>query len=293
MSPHPTVATRPERAAVPSLAEVEACLDRLYVAAEGASLRRSERKKAVEVRALLEELVRAVPLWSVPEQRGSARDADGRRGRAGDCPLVVDAAAGKSYLGLVAADLLLAGRHGARVVAIERDPGRAEAARRAGARVVAGGVSVEVRIGDVADPSLWPTGADAAVALHACGPAADAIIEAASAASALRLLLVPCCVGDAVAAARRARLAADRLGLSRAAPVRRPFVASWVASERALRLEALGYETELVSFVPSSVTPENTLFRARRVREPTRMREAADGLLRLRGEDPPPAGVEE
>jgi hypothetical protein len=292
MSRQSTMAGRPERAALPDLGAVEACLDRLYVAADGASLRRSERKKAVEVRALLEELVRALPLWSLGDDPRQVHG--GPRGERRGCgpPRIVDAAAGKAYLGLVAAELLLAGREGAHVITIERDPGRAEAARRAAQRVVAEGVTVEVTIGDVADASRWPPDVDAAVALHACGPAADAIIEAACAASVPRLLLVPCCVGDAVAASRRGQLAADRLGLPRAAPVRRPFVASWVASEGALRLEALGYQTELVSFVPGSVTPENTLFRARRVREPTRMADAATRLADLQEESRLPSAAE-
>jgi hypothetical protein len=279
-----TTARRPARDPLPDLKEVEACLDRLYVAADGASLRRSERKKAVEVRALLEEIVRAVPLWSLEEhRRAQAAPSHGHRLRAGS-PRIVDAAAGKSYVGLVAAELLVAGRHGARVLTIERDPVRVEAARRAAARVVAEGVVVEVVAGDVGDTTLWLADAEVAVALHACGAAADAVIESAAAAAAGTLLLVPCCVSKAVAAARRAQAAADRLGLSRAAPVRRSFVSAWVSSERALRLEALGYRTELVAFVPSSVTPENTLFRARRVREPKRMADAAARLASLKKE---------
>ena len=277
-----TTARRPARDPLPDLTQVEACLDRLYVAAEGASLRQSERKKATEVRALLDEIARAVPLWSLEEHRRSkAPDPRGHRRRTAYAPRIVDAAAGKSYVGLVAAELLVAGRHGARVVTIERDPVRVEAAKRAAARVVAEGVAVEVIAGDVGDTTLWPPAAQVAVALHACGAAADAVIESAAAAAVETLLLVPCCVGKAVGAARRAQAAADRLGLSRAAPVRRSFVAAWVSSERALRLEALGYRTELVAFVPTSVTPENTLFRARRVREPVRMHDAAEKLARL------------
>ncbi|MEJ7727920.1 MAG: methyltransferase [Polyangiaceae bacterium] len=260
---------------------MEACLERLYVAAEGASLRQSERNKAIEVRALLEEIVRAVPLWSLEEPRRAAAATSHAPRRCATSPRIVDAAAGKSYVGLVAAELLVAGRPGARVVTIERDAARVEAARRAAAHVVAEGVAVEVVAGDVGDATLWPPDANVAVALHACGAAADAVIESAAAAAAATLLLVPCCVGAAVTAVRRAQAAADRLGLSRAAPVRRSFVSAWVASERALRLEALGYRTELVAFVSTSVTPENTLFRARRVREPVRMADAAARLASL------------
>src|SRR5690242_14814319 len=69
------------------LPEVLRWMDRLYVAAPGASLRAVDRRKALEVAALLGELRRA---------RGGRRP----------CTLV-DAAAGKAYVGLLAAQLVL------------------------------------------------------------------------------------------------------------------------------------------------------------------------------------------
>ena len=64
-------------------ADVEEWLDRLYVAAEGAGLRQEDRRKAHEVAAFLDEVAREVA----------------RRSRR--APMVlVDAAAGKSYVGL-------------------------------------------------------------------------------------------------------------------------------------------------------------------------------------------------
>ena len=45
--------------------------------------------------------------------------------------------------------------------------------------------------------------------------------------------------------------------------------------ERTLRLEAAGYETEVLEFVPPTVTAHPLLWRARRVGEPGRMRDAA------------------
>ena len=64
---------------------------------------------------------------------------------------------------------------------------------------------------------------------------------------------------------------------------------SLIDAERTLRLEAAGWETTIVPFVAETVTPHNLLFRARRVREPTRMREAGERLSRLR-EGSAPAG---
>ena len=55
-----------------------------------------------------------------------------------------------------------------------------------------------------------------------------------------------------------------------------------VEAERTLTLEAAGYETEVVPFVAPTVTPENLVWRARRVCEPRRMEEAQHRLAHLR-----------
>ncbi|APR86623.1 Methyltransferase [Minicystis rosea] len=237
-----------------AVAEVEQALERLFIAAEGARLRREDRKKAVEVAALLGEL-----------------------GRAGARGTFVDAAAGKAYVGLLAAELL--GVTDLRV--IEREPTRA-AACRAAAEKLSTRARIDVRAGDVADASLWPASPHAVVALHACGPASDAILDAAVAAGARWLFLVPCCYGAAIPFAATASAAADRLGLPRHAEVRRRHLAALIDAERTLRLEAAGYETTVVPFVAPTVTGHNLLWRARRAGEPVRMREAAERLAQLR-----------
>ena len=235
-------------------AEVERWLDLLYVAADGAGLRQEDRRKALEVAAMLEEIERAV-------LRLSSRS-----------PLVlVDAAAGKSYVGLLAAKLLLEpmGRN-ASVVAIEHDPRRVALSRRAVERLQTT-IPIDCRAADVADNSAWPEKPSIVAALHACGPAADAILERSIAAEAQMLLLVPCCTSRAVAAAVRAEAHAARLGIPHHAPVRRRFIQAMVDAERTWILEAAGYETEVVEFVGATVTPHNLLWRARRVQEPVRM----------------------
>ena len=50
--------------------------------------------------------------------------------------------------------------------------------------------------------------------------------------------------------------------------MRRRFIQAMVDAERTRRLEAAGYETEVVEFVGATVTPHNLLWRARRVGEP-------------------------
>ncbi len=244
--------------------DVELWLDRLYVAAEGAGLRDEDRRKAREVAAMLDEVARAAARWS-------------RRSRL----LLVDAAAGKSYVGLLAAKLVFepAGMDAA-VVTLEREPARVEASRRAVERL---GTSIPIacRQAEVSEGSAWPDRPAIVTALHACGAAADEIGDRAVAAAAREILLVPCCTSRAVEAARRAEARAAASGIPRHAPVRRRFIQAMVDAERTWRLEAAGYETEVVEFVGATVTPHNLLWRARRVREPGRMAAARAALATL------------
>jgi len=245
-------------------AEVERWLDLLYVAAEGGGLRQEDRRKVLEVAAMIEEIERAV-------LRLASRS-----------PLVlVDAAAGKSYVGLLAAKLLLEpmGRN-ASVVAIEHDARRMALSRRAVARLKTT-IPITCQAADVADRSAWPKKPSIVAALHACGPAADAILERTIAAEAQMLLLVPCCTSRTVAAATRAEAHAARLGIPQHAPVRRRFIQAMVDAERTWVLEAAGYETEVVEFVGATVTPHNLLWRAHRVQEPVRMAAARRALEAL------------
>jgi hypothetical protein len=165
----------------------------------------------------------------------------------------------------------------ARVITLERDPRRVAASEAARARLDST-VPIECLAGDVNDPARWPAGATVVVALHACGAASDAIIDRTIATGPRALLLVPCCTGRAVAAAARAEQAADQRGIPRQAPVRRRYVQALVDAERTLRLESAGFQTEVVEFVPPTVTPHNLLWRARYVGEAVRAARAQRDL---------------
>lgn len=219
----------------------------MFIDAQGTSLRREDLKKAVEVAALLNEL-----------------DRLSREGT------LVDVAAGKSYVGLLAIELL----GFERLVVIERDAKRLADVRHAMGKLTRT-AQVELVHGDAADPSIWPRSPAVVTALHACGPASDAVIDSALASDAKWLLLVPCCYGAAIPTWNTARERADELGLPVHAEVQKRFQQSWVDAERTLRLEAAGWETTVVPFVAPTVTPHNLLFRARRLKEPRRMAEAA------------------
>jgi len=248
------------------LSEVESWLDRLYIAAEGAGLRAEDRRKACEVAAMLEEVERAASRFS-------------RRSPI----MLVDAAAGKSYVGLLSAQLILATRAPkASILTIELDPSRVESSRRAAARLDCA-VPVECREASVEEEEAWPRQPSIITALHACGPAADAIIDRTIASCARTLLLVPCCTSNAVTASNQALAHAESLGIPRHAPVRRRFIQSVVDAERTWRLEAAGYETEVVEFVAPTITPHNLLWRARLVREPHRMAAAKTARQKIVG----------
>jgi hypothetical protein len=229
-------------------------LDRLYIAADGARLRVEDRRKAVEVAAILVEIERAA----------------GRLSRRSTIVLV-DAAAGKSYVGLLAAKLIFEPmQRPVEIVTIESDPRRVDLSRKA-ATLLETKVPIECRLAGVEHQKAWHDCPGIVAALHACGSAADAIIDNAIRCEAKTLLLVPCCTSRAVASADRAMKKAERLGFPPQAPVRRRFIQSWVDAERTLRLEAAGYQTEVVELVGATVTPHNLLWRSRRVCEPVRM----------------------
>jgi hypothetical protein len=245
--------------------DVEQWLDWLYIAAEGAGLRREDRRKAREIAAMLDEIERAL----------------GRFSRRSEIVLV-DAAAGKSYVGLLSAKLLLDPlRRRARVITIEREPNRVEASLRAVQRLDSS-ASIECRLADVTCGESWPQGISIVAALHACGPAADAVIEHTIAARARLLLLVPCCTSAAMPFAVHAGTQADAMGIPRHAQVRRRYIQAMVDAERTLRLEAAGFETEVVEFVSPGVTPHNLLWRSRLVGEERRMRAAQKAWEKLR-----------
>lgn len=242
---------------------VEAWLERRFVAVTTASLRDEERRKARLVAGMLRELGR-------------------HAGKPG--PLVlVDAAAGKGYVGLAFAELVIPHRADARVVLIEREARRAEAIARAASRAETA-ASLEVRVGDVADVALWPAGTTHVAALHACGGATDAALSRGAAAGARHLVVCPCCVGRSVADEATARRHAERARVPRVPAVRRAFLEAFVWSLRTLRLEAAGYGTEVVPLAGPRESPYHLAFRARRVGEPVAMARAREALESLEAE---------
>ena len=242
----------PEMLARLGAADVEEALRAFYVTRAGSSLRPEEVKKIPQLAGILPVLARTL--------------AD---------PLLVDAAAGRAPVGLMAAKLL----GWSKVVVIEREPSRAASARRAAARVP--GVEIEVREGAVEDPESWPAAVEVAVALHACGPAFDRVVEQATARNVPWIVAVPCCYSEAIGFVTVARAWAEHLGVAPQAPLRRRFIESFVDTLRTLRLEADGYQVSVQAFVPPTVTPHNLLWKARQVGASRRATEAKRRLAQL------------
>ncbi len=223
------------------LSIIEAQLTRLYLG--GGSPRNEEKKKAREVAGLLEEISRVQPQ---PVPRGKAR-------------VLVDAAAGNGYLGLCAAALL----GWRRVVAIERDADRAARVRAAAAKLETP-IDLRVEVASLDDASSMPSEADVLVALHACGPATDAVLRAGIAARARWILCAPCCYGVAVPGWAAAIEEARRLGLPDDAITHVRFAIARIDGHRLASLGNAGYEASLRAFTAPTVTPHHLVIRARK-----------------------------
>ena len=237
-----------------SIDDVRAIVHRLFIATEDASLRKEDEQKSREVAALVSRLARI------------------RKGAH-----LVDAAAGKASVGLVAAELLPLGK----LTVLERDARRVAACRAAQARV-ARSLPIDIRHADVADDAAWPASPDAVVALHACGPAADLVIDQAIRSRARFVFVVPCCYGDAIPFAARARAVVAEMSFVADDLIRQRMRASLIDMERKLRLEAAGYETELTELVGATVTPHNLLFCGRWTGTAVRIERAKARLAALR-----------
>lgn len=248
----------------PSLDELRAFIDRGWIGVPGTTLRREDEKKARELVGFLREATFLL-------------DRD-RAGRSRELR-VVDAAAGKGYVGIA-----LAQREGLHVTLLERDAGRVAAMVAACHALAIPLERIDARAADVGDQSAWPAAPDLVVSLHACGNATDLVIEHVVAARARAVLIAPCCVAGDLPAARRAQSRAEAAGLNRHAEIRRRIVEAHVLAERVLRLESSGYKVELVPFAAPTVTPYNVAIRALVSREPERIARTRSTLARLRGD---------
>ncbi|MEZ4431250.1 MAG: SAM-dependent methyltransferase [bacterium] len=175
-------------------------------------------------------------------------------------PVLLELAAGKSYLGLALYERFIA-RHGrGRLVAVEARPELA--ARVEGIARGLGFDRFEMRTGTIIDAAL-PERAHFALALHACDTATDEAIVRALGAKCDHVAVVPCCQAEVARLLKG--VDAGPHALWRHAWHRREFGAHLTNVVRALALQASGYQITVTELAGWEHSLKNELILARRV----------------------------
>jgi hypothetical protein len=169
---------------------------------------------------------------------------------------VVDFGSGRSYL-TFALHHLLVGVHGRSIelVGLDLKEDVVEECERLARCLDATGLRFDV--GDIASNDALDR-ADLVVSLHACDTATDAALERAVRWESAVILAVPCCQHEVLPQLRSASLAP----LLRHGVLKERFAAEVTDAARAQLLRLVGYETQLVEFVPLEHTAKNVLIRA-------------------------------
>ena len=190
-------------------------------------------------------------------------------------PVVVDAAAGKGYIGLLLYERLMRPRGRGRMVLVEAREDLVQRLRRWVREL--GYERVEVIHAPVVEAPL-PERVHVVVALHACDTATDEVIVRALRARADHVALVPCCQAEV------ARLL-ERTPKGPTAPLwsdawhRREFGAHYTNVLRTLVLRARGYRVRATELTGWEHSVKNELILARRVGRYHRGAEAQLGAL--------------
>jgi len=168
---------------------------------------------------------------------------------------IVDAGCGRSALSLLVAWWFRQRGHPADVLAIDRDAGLLEAAKRS-AEVA--GLDVRYRAAELATVDAEMHGL---LALHACDTATDDAIALGVERGADFVAVAPCCQRELSAA--WAALADHPMAALWDSPhLRRAAAATVTDAFRLWLLRARGYEASATEFVEAVHTPKNTLIRA-------------------------------
>lgn len=177
-----------------------------------------------------------------------------------DEPVLLELAAGKSYLGL-AIYAWFVQRHGrGRLVAVEARPPLAE--RVAGIAERLGFERFEMRVGRIIEAPI-PERVHFALALHACDTATDEAIVRAVGARADHVALVPCCQAEVARLLKG--VGEGPRELWRHAWHRREFGAHLTNVLRALALQARGYQVTVTELAGWEHSLKNELILGRRV----------------------------
>jgi hypothetical protein len=237
--------------------ESEALLKELHLLTRGGDLNADSLRKLKQVNHLVRLLAPAL---------------EDVLARFGD-PVVVDAAAGKSYLGLVLYEVFLRGAGKGSLLAVEP---RSELARAGGARAARLGMDrlrfVEATLeGAAANPAALPARVHAVVALHACDTATDDALALAVRRNADHVAVVPCCQAEVARQLEAAASPAPALAALFEHPWhRREFGSHLTNVIRALALEAHGYKVTVTELTGWEHAVKNELILGRKVRSGSR-----------------------
>lgn len=177
-----------------------------------------------------------------------------------DEPVLLELAAGKSYLGLALYERFVR-RHGrGRLIAVEARPDLA--ARVADIATGLGFDRFEMRVGSIIEAEL-PERAHFALALHACDTATDEAIVRAVGAKCDHIAVVPCCQAEVARLLKG--VDAGPSSLWRHAWHRREFGAHLTNVLRALALQARGYQVTVTELAGWEHSLKNELIVGRRV----------------------------
>lgn len=191
-------------------------------------------------------------------------------------PLIVDCGAGKSYLGALLHELVLAPAGKGTLLAIEARPELSAQAEQRAARF--GQARFQVVTGAIADAAL-PRRPSVVTALHACDTATDDALALAIERGADHVAVVPCCQAEVARQLASARPSDPVTAALFEHPLHRRELGSHLTNVvRGLVLEAHGYKVTVTELVGWEHSAKNELILGKRVH-----RHAAPPRVQLRG----------
>ena len=182
-------------------------------------------------------------------------------------PVLVDAGAGKAYLGLLLAERCLRPAGRGRLYAVEARPDLA--ARAAAVAAEAGLVQVEMVPASIETAPL-PERVHLVAALHACDTATDDALVLAIRRGADHVAVVPCCQAEVARQLQAGGAAPEVAPLFQHAWHRRELGAHLTNVVRALVLEAHGYQVTVTELAGWEHSLKNELILGRRVHRESR-----------------------
>jgi len=178
-------------------------------------------------------------------------------------PVIVDCGAGKSYLGALLYELVLAPAGRGSLTAIEARPELSEQAATRAARF--GQQRFHVATGAI-DQIVLSQRPNVVTALHACDTATDDALALAIASQADHVAVVPCCQAEVARQLERARPSDPAVAALFAHPLHRRELGSHLTNVvRALVLEAHGYKVTVTELVGWEHSAKNELILGKRV----------------------------